>query len=406
VSAQAKRPARQRAVCAQPSLIWRPGGTVAYQPGNSVSALAEVHAPAAIGSLPVPHFLCLAPAQPSLPPLPLFDEASLPAEVVAEHRERDPPPPVHVYALPDHELGGGGLLHRNGRLFRNPDVLPAYFDMVLQPPGQQLPEIWGGALFDTPAAVCTVNFPLAVAVHPNVVYGHFLLEILPRLHLLSRLRAAGVAFKLALHISMPGWAKAIAALYFAPPDIFWYDSATTRLRCRYFIVPGMMHTRHLFHPEFNAVVEELKAIQKPPAAPAPRKLFLSRAGSRGRHGIANESAVEATVAARGYHIVQPEKLSFPEQIGLMQGADIIASAYSSAIHNSLFARPGTKVFCINRLNHYQSGIGALRAQPIGYFAPDAGQFRTAPQGDAQAWYTVDCAALAATMRRFEDWRPS
>jgi capsular polysaccharide biosynthesis protein len=120
----------------------------------------------------------------------------------------------------------------------------------------------------------------------------------------------------------------------------------------------------------------------------------------------NEAAVEDSVAALGFEIVDPLRLSFGEQIALMDGAQIIAGGYGSAMHNSLFARRGTKLFCVNRANWYQSAIGALRAQPMAYLPPEDGRFRDwRMQGTEESRYVVNCKALRDSLLRFEAWRP-
>ncbi len=383
-------------------------GPAAYAPGNSVSGFETIDKIAQLGWLTRPHRLCLAPAIAGRRPLPLFAEAALPEEVVRRHYDPSPPPPVFVYGLPGHELGGGGLLVRAGQVFRTADAIPEYFNGALRPDGADLPELWGGALFDPAATILEVDVPLAVPFHPNIVYGHFLLEMLPRLNILWRLRQAGAAFAVAATSSAPDWAKRILALYFDPDQIIWYDLRTERVRAPCFILPSMMHSNYRFHPAFNLDIDALKAALLPAPAPAPapapgrRRVWLSRARHPGLHGMVNEAEVEAAVAALGFEVVHPEDLGFVEQIALMDAAAIVAGAYSSAIHNSLFARLGTKVFCVNWVNWYQSGVSTLRAQPLAYLPGSDGQFRDwRVQSTAQARYTVDCAALREALQRFE-----
>ncbi len=284
--------------------------------------------------------------------------------------------------------------------------MPGYYEAYLRNNGQNLPEIWLGSTFRE-ADIIEVDRPVAVAIHPNVVYGHFLIEMLPRLHLLSRLRRAGVSFLIALHFHIPAWAKAIVRLYFDADEIVWYEGYSARLRAPRFILPSMMQADGMFHPEFNMAIDEIRDFVLPAlVSGTDKKIWLSRRRHGGSHGITNEEEVEQVVTDLGYAVVHPQTLSFSEQVALMAGAEIIAGAYTSAIHNSMFASRGTKVFCINWLNRYQSGIGALRSQPIGYHlvSPtrhDTGELR----GIHSGWYDVDADALRDDLRRFEDWRP-
>ena len=382
----------------------RAGPAVAFVPGVSVERVEEIDSLAELGRRAQPHRLCLAPAMTAMPQLPLFEPGALPEEVVRAHHEALPPPAVHVYGLPDHELAGGGFLHRRGQLFLHGDVKPGYFTAYLNT--GSLPPAWAGALYDTPAKVIEVDVPLAVPFHPNLVYGHFLLEMLPRLHLLSRLRRLGLPFMVAAPDSAPGWARRVLALYFEPEEILWYGFATERVRSPCFILPSMMQNDHWFHPEFNLAADELREFVLPQVKPSShRRVWLSRRGHEGLHGMLNEAAVEDSVAALGFEIVDPLRLSFAEQMALMDGARIIAGGYGSAMHNSLFARRGTKVFCVNRANWYQSAIGALRGQPMAYLPPEDGRFRDwRVQGTRDARYVVDCAALRERLARFEAWQ--
>ena len=393
-----------RQPCPPPRRV--PSGPAAYAPGNSVSGFEGIETIAQLGRSARPHRLCLAPAIAGRPPLPLFAEATLPEEIVRRHYDPAPPPPVYVYGLPGHELGGGGLLVSAGRVFRVPDAIPEYYSEVLRPDGANLPESWGGALFDPAATVLEVDVPLAVPFHPNLVYGHFLLEMLPRLNILWRLRKAGVAFAVAATSSAPEWAKRILALYFDEDEILWYDMRTERVRAPCVVLPGMMHSNYRFHPVFNLDIDALKAALLPPLGPIRRRrVWLSRARHWGLHGMVNEAEVEAVVTALGYEIVHPETMDFVAQIVLMDAAEIVAGAYSSAIHNTLLARLGTRVFCVNRINWYQSGVSTLRAQPLAYLPTADGQFLDwRVQGTAQARYLVDCVALRENLQRFEAWQ--
>ena len=230
--------------------------------------------------------------------------------------------------------------------------------------------------------------------------------MLPRLNILWRLRQAGAAFAVAATSSAPDWAKRILALYFDPDEILWYDLRTERVRAPCFILPSMMHSNYRFHPAFNLDIDALKAALLPPPPGPRRRVWLSRGRHPGLHGVVNEAEVEAAVAALGFEIVHPEALGFAEQIALMDAAEIVAGAYSSAIHNSLFARLGTRVFCVNWINWYQSGVSTLRAQPLAYLPTAAGRFLDwRVQGTPQARYVVDCAALRENLQRFAAGAP-
>jgi len=385
------------------------GGPVTQQPGNSCQSFEEIGSLGALGQPAGPHRLRLAPGIGGVAQLPLFEEANLPAPIIREHHDATGAPAIHIYGIPGHELGGGGLLQRDGQVFSQADVVPGYFNTYLRAGGETMPEIWQRGLFKPDADIYAFDAPVALAIHPNVVYGHFLLEMLPRLHLLSWLRRAGLPFLTALHYHIPSWAKQIIGHYFAPDEIIWYDAATTRIRSPCFILPSMMQIDGRFHPAFNMAVDEIADFLRGSVPPsADRKIWLSRARHPGAsHGLTNQDQIEAMVARLGYRIIHPQNLSLAEQIAVMEGAEIIACAYSSATHNSIFARRGTKLFCVNRLNRYQSGVGRLRSLPTAYHLLDPARFHAGPlPGVASGWYDVDPAALRDALLRFETWQPS
>ncbi len=47
--------------------------------------------------------------------------------------------------------------------------------------------------------------------------------------------------------------------------------------------------------------------------------------------------------SRGFEIVQPENLSFPDQVELLRSASCILGEHGSGMHSAVFADPGTVV---------------------------------------------------------------
>lgn len=70
-----------------------------------------------------------------------------------------------------------------------------------------------------------------------------------------------------------------------------------------------------------------------------RRVYLSRRLFKEDRGN-NEEEVEDLFRARGFRVVHPEKLPFPEQVNLVARADIIAGLNGSAMHLGVFLRPG------------------------------------------------------------------
>ena len=399
-----------RAVAPRPRTI--PGGEVIYRGPDYDWAFADISSLSDIGHLPFPHRLRLYPAYLGLPQLPLFDDVSLPQEVVDEHYEAALPSDVHVYVLTKHELGGNGLFQADGKVFLQQDVVPAYFNSYLLPLDQTLPENWSGSLLKSGAEILEIDVPVAVPCHPNFVYGHFLLEILPKLHILHNLKRLGMAFPIAMSVHLPDWLKRIIALYYDEAEILYYDSETQRIRAPCFILPSMMHRSYHFHPQFGLMTDDLVGrVQRQAVTTGGghhNLIYLSRSRILGGwHSILNELEVEGVMASLGFVIVHPQEHSFEEQVSIYQSADCIVCEYSSAAHNSLFARRGTGVFCINRINWYQSRIGSLKSQPVAFMLPADGYFRDWRMiSTPNAHFRVDCDQLRQQVSAFMATLPS
>lgn len=89
-----------------------------------------------------------------------------------------------------------------------------------------------------------------------------------------------------------------------------------------------------------------------------RKLFLSRL-SRSRRGsyrpLLNEEEVISMVRQLGFDVVEPELLSFPEQIRLFHDASVVVGLGGAGMFNAVFCRPGTKVVTIESSSNWVHG---------------------------------------------------
>jgi hypothetical protein len=68
--------------------------------------------------------------------------------------------------------------------------------------------------------------------------------------------------------------------------------------------------------------------------------------------------MEQMAIARGFEIVQPEELSFPEQVELFRSASCILGEHGSGMHATVFADPGTIVATVGAWNRHQFNIAA------------------------------------------------
>jgi Glycosyltransferase 61 len=368
---------------------------------NPTPAYREIVALDELGLIQEPHRLRLGTDMSSGLPSPLFNEASLPQDVSAEHRRRIMVPGAEFIAVPGYELGSFGLLQQSGRVFVDDKVQPSNFNELIQP--DRMPPHWVRGLLKKDVEIIESADPIGIVLNAHMVWGHFLLEMMTRIYLLAMLRSLGHPIKVAMPSDAPGWIREFIGLYFSSAETLSYDSERQRIRAPCFILPSMMMANYHLHPMLNAVVRDLLG-RLPGARPtqtvAPQRLYLSRSRHAGWHAIANENEVEATLVDLGFTILHPQEMSVSAQIAAYAACDCIVSQYSSASHNAIFAPLGTPVMCFGWMNRCQSGIAALRGQPLAYVKPSDTDLMYPPHGQGVFKFQVDCHQLAREVPAF------
>jgi len=202
-------------------------------------------------------------------------------------------------------------------------------------------------------------------------YGHFLIDVLPRLLIAERMLGEdfGGALILLPH-RIPIWGKEIFDLIFPNARLVTFDSKKFSLRLRRAILPTHCHKYYMFHPFSETLFKALRARAEPVAPPKPADfLFLSRAGIASNRRTEDFDEIETYAASLGATILRPEAASWREQIGYFAAAKLVIGEYGSALHNTIFANDGVRTLAINRLQFLQSFLGALNRQRLTYVLP-------------------------------------
>jgi len=246
--------------------------------------------------------------------------------------------------------------------------------------------------------------PLAVMCGPaHETWGHWLTDLMPCLWLL---RAAG--YDLAtLRFLVPWDLRDFGAALLALCGIraeqcvvyqYWQEIIRTDL----LVLPTFMRAGNRFATCFAEATAWWTARARAAAgvtAAGPSRLLLSRGNAPKQRTLENRATIEAAAADAGYMVVRPEEKTIAEQIALFAGARIIVGEYGSALHNSVFAPPGTLVCGLRGTSRHpslvQTGIATALGQDAAYVLGDTeGQdivqrFSIEPRAFARALRILD-----------------
>lgn len=135
-------------------------------------------------------------------------------------------------------------------------------------------------------------------------------------------------------------------------------------------------TGRCFTAEYRETIERLKDFALKNRTPTSAKKIYYYYG---RNQIGEERLAEY-FHAKGYAIVQPEKLTIDEQLNLLINADSFASTLGSCAHNSVFLRKGTEAIFIpraaNRFTSYQQVIDQVADLNANYVDSSLSIFET------------------------------
>jgi acetyltransferase-like isoleucine patch superfamily enzyme/capsular polysaccharide biosynthesis protein len=187
-------------------------------------------------------------------------------------------------------------------------------------------------------------------------YAHWMTEVLPRIALFctdDRFRSVPIVVNEGLHknimksllrvagegreiITLPvGRALAIHKLYLTSVTGYVpFDRRSSRLTG---------HSHGLFSPEALKMLSQRLSGQIPEIEGRtwPEKIYLRR--NSGTRKIANASKLEQLLVRCGYTIIEPEKLTFSEQLHYFRNAKAIIGATGAAFANGIFCQRDAQV---------------------------------------------------------------
>lgn len=229
-----------------------------------------------------------------------------------------------------------------------------------------------------------------ITTYRSNIYYHWLMDTLPRLHLLDK---AGLAYgKMVLSSAAAYQRQSIELLGLDPARLI--DMADHHIEAARLLVPTLPGV--ITHPPAWAC-QFIRDSFLPHAArdATPARFFISRART-GTRRILNEDEIARMLSQYGFERIFLEGMPFARQVRLFSRAEIVVSAHGSGLANILFCRPGTSIIEILSPNYVNTTYWGLSEQ-LGlvyyYLLGGNKESRALPRGRVHEDLKVDAAKL-------------
>lgn len=333
------------------------------------------------GGEAVPNRARLWPDRPASPEVDALHDVSAPPALTAD---------VFTHFVRDVTVGGaGGMLRRDDRFIVNRDCYPNYVGAFIE---REISRPY----WEIEPRRRTLSLDRAfVITHFNSMYGHWLLEIFPKLFAIKALMRQGLKAPILVPSHLFGFVKATLADVVPECKVIEYDRLVNTVRVKRAILPGMMQRDYVFNVAFHRALADFLAPIR--AKPGPQAIFVSRAGWRGAfRRLENVEALDAAAADLGLTVIRPETLPWLEQVRLFTSARLVVGEFGSGMHNALFSPPGAKVVCLNIVNELQSRIANACGHDVGYLLdPDGAPRKLSLGWETQQGYRIDLDDFSA-----------
>lgn len=306
------------------------------------------------------------------------------SDIQKQHLTAGPIAPVVISSVSNVIVSGRSTVGSQDMIYLLDDPVPLYVDNYLRegkaPADVYLP----------PSQVRTVSGVSVLLTHWNSsIYGHWLMEGLPKLFLLRRhLSDIPAPIKIVTPSSCGSFVKSWADLLLPGVDVDVYDADHESLHCEHLLLPSWLGSRtHEYHPLLSTMVDEFSTRQ--PAHGTDGRIYVSREKENPHRTFANKAEIEEIAVDAGFRIVVPERLPVHEQFRVFASASTIVGPFGSSMHNTLFSPIFSTVLCLNWINAIQSKIAHLRRQRVGYLLSQDGPVAYDRNNPTLREFTID-----------------
>lgn len=328
------------------------------------------------------------PSSRQIPPMPMLWNDGLTHAIEQNHALKLDAPPAGIWAFDDAQLIGPCIppvLQSLSEDMKNA-LFPGY---IIR---KYADESYTGQFLQGGGEHRTIDTAWTVWNYNCVIYGHFLLEVMPRLLVMRaahRLDPSLAAIPIILPANAPSYALKWIDLLL--PD-FHVETKELQdvLTVRRLLIPGWGN-RFVYSDVVHDELERLTAPYRQDGA-ARKRIFVDRRVQSYRI-LANAQQLQDIAASYGFESVSPEHLTLEQQIALFASADDVIGEFSSALHNSIFSPAGCRVMAMNYITECQSRIGNFRRQRVGYILPREGPIGFDPSIKGERHFEIDAATF-------------
>ena len=232
-------------------------------------------------------------------------------------------------------------------------------------------------------------------------FGHFLLDFLPGLAMLDQ-HELFTDWPLLLPANAPDWVPAMIDVFSPKPRrivarsrkiIRFSSRQQLTSRVGSVCVPWVVR-QPAFHPSVAAIFRRIAegAAAGDRGRRCESRVCIFRGKGDEKRRLLNTEDVESLFEARGFLKVQPERLSFLDQVRLFAGAQITVGEAGSGLHGSVFAKPQTRTLELRPETYDVHGQSAIAVLMGHWFTSVKGEQAVAQRMSHAPW-TLDVDAV-------------
>jgi len=234
------------------------------------------------------------------------------------------------------------------------------------------------------------------------IYGHWLIDLLPKLYLLQQ-QLDFRKYQIDLPHDIPSYSLEFLELIGIDKSrIIYFDPAKEILDCDTVILPTKCRIidGSWLAPYVGQMYDEIANKITVTKTDLPTKLYLSRRRLKKQfRKLVNREEVSEKIVSYGFTEIFPEDYSLKEQLELYKNAELIVGEFGSALHNSLFSSKSLKVISLQS-SHIpllvQWGICNIKGQSCSLIFGETTEIRKSINSD----FKIDLQMLDEAMSNY------